>query len=71
MDERHSAMLWQLMQSLAPTQDNQSAHAEPPALEHTLLSLKPLMPPRQQLVIDLMIKMQEVKTLINELQSHH
>jgi len=69
MDDKHSAMLWQLMQSL--TQDDQNAFTEQSAFEHTLLSLKPLMPPRQQLVIDLMIKMQEMKTLIGELQSHH
>jgi len=69
MDDRHSALIWQLMQSL--TQEGQSAMAEPLTFEHTLLSLKPLMPARQQRVIDLMIKLQEIKTLINELDSHH
>jgi len=69
MDDRHSALLWQLMQSL--TQEGQGALSEPTTFEHTLLSLKPLMPARQQLVIDLMIKLQEIKALIGELDSHH
>jgi len=70
MDDRHSAILWQLIQSLQ-AQDNQSSMAEPMPFEHTLLTLKPLMSPRQQRIIDLMIKMQEMQTLIEEIQAHH
>jgi len=70
MDDRHSAMLWQMMQSLgANTQEDHSTPAEPPTFEHTLLSLRPLMSPKQQRIIDLMIKIQEVKELLNEIHS--
>jgi len=68
MDDRQAAMLWQLMQSLnTQTQDNLAHQAEEPQFEHTLLSLRPLVPPRQQKILDMMIKMQEVKALMNEL----
>ena len=71
MDDRQSAMLWQLMQSLSPqTQESPAPHAEEPAFEHTLLSLRPLLAPRQQKILDLMIKMQEIKALICEIQQH-
>ncbi|MCL2378649.1 MAG: hypothetical protein FWC77_05930 [Defluviitaleaceae bacterium] len=63
-----SAMLWQLVQSLnTQTQDSRAAQAEEPPFEHTLMSLRPLLQPRQQKILDLMIKMQEVKALINEI----
>ena len=87
MDDKHSAMLWQMMQSLgSQTQDDNSAPAEPGYSDnfdtvpeehqnHTnnpqidmLLSLRSLMSPRQQKLIDLMIKMQEMKVLISELE---
>ena len=69
MDDKQSAMLWQLMQSLGtPTQENHSILTEPP-FEHTLISLKPLMAPKQQKIIDLLIKLQEVKLLMEELQA--
>ena len=70
MDDRHSAMLWQMMQSLGShTQEDCSPQSEPLQHEHILLSLKSLMSPKQQKIIDLMIKMQEVRTLIDEIQS--
>ena len=63
-----SAMLWQLMQSLnANTQESPAPHAEGPNFEHTLMSLRPLLAPRQQKILDLMIKLQEVKMLMDEL----
>ena len=76
MDERQSAMLWQLMQSLS-TQTNETLanHTEEPTnannhqFEHTLLSLRPMLPPRQQKILDLVIKMQEVMTLLEELSA--
>jgi len=68
MDDKQSAMLWQLMQSLSPhTPEGPAPHSEEPQFEHTLLSLRPLLPPKQQKLIDLMVKIQEVKTLIHEL----
>ena len=71
MDDKHSAMLWQLMQSMgAHTQEDSGAIAEPLPFEHNLMSLRPLMPPKQQKLLDLMIKMQEVKTLIHEIQTN-
>jgi len=74
MDDRQSAILWQLMQSLntnsqANSQD--SPHPEePPSFESTLLTLRHLMSPKQQKIIDLMTKMQELQTLIKDLQAH-
>ena len=69
MDDKHSAMLWQMMQSLnANTQEDQNIPAEPPTFEHALLTLKSLLPPRQQKLFELMIKMQELKALINDIQ---
>jgi len=73
MDDRHT-ILWQLMQSLGYTQEShhQSEHmtAHPP-FEHGLLALKPLMPPKQQLIIDLMVKMQELRVLMDEIHAHN
>ena len=70
MDDRQSAMLWQLMQSLGTqTQESPAQQPEAPHFEHTLLSLRPLLPPKQQKILDLMIKMQEIKALINEIQN--
>ena len=70
MDDKHSAMLWQLMQSLsANTQDDHAALTEPPPFEHSLLSLKPLMSPKQQKIIDLLVKMHEVRDLISDIQA--
>ena len=68
MDDRQSAMLWQLMQSLSTqTQDNLAPHTEEPQFEHTLMTLRPLLPPRQQKILDLIIKMQEIKALMYEI----
>ena len=70
MDDRHSAMLWQMMQSLsANTQEDNSVPTEPPTFENMLLPLKPLMSPKQQKIMDLMIKMHEIRALISEIQS--
>ena len=68
MDDKQAAMLWQLMQNLTTqTQDSLAHHTEEPPFEHTLLSLRPLLPPRQQKILDLMVKMQEVKAILSEL----
>ena len=67
MDDKQSAMLWQLMQSLN-THTQESPAQQEPHFEHTLMSLRPLLQPRQQKILDLMIKLQEVKALINEIQ---
>ena len=76
MDDRQSALLWQLMQGIgapAPADDghgfDSASYAQPAPMEHTLLALRPLMQPRQQRMIDLMIKMQEVAALMTELQT--
>ena len=72
MDDRNFAMIWQLMQGMgANNNEGQANMAGPPTFENSLLSLKPLLSPKQQRVIDLMIKMQEVKALIDEIQFHH
>jgi len=68
MDDRQSAILWQLMQSLSPqTQDGPASHSQEQPFEHTLLSLRPLLPPKQQKILDLMIKLHEINALIHEL----
>ena len=67
MDDRHSAMLWQLMQGLS-AQPGGANNAPPPTFEHTLASLRPLLSPKQQKIIDLMTKMNEVKVLLQEIQ---
>jgi len=70
MDDKHSNMLWQMMQSLsANTQEDQNIPTGQPTIESTLLSLKSLLPPKQQKIIELMVKMQELKALINEIQA--
>ena len=68
MDDRHSAMLWQMMQSMSTnTQEDHITPAEPPTIENMLLSIRPMMSPRQQKIMDIMIKMQELRALINEI----
>jgi len=79
MDDRHSALLLQLMQSLgAPAHTHENSHvsesaqftkADPAQVEHTLLALRPLLAPRQQRMIDLMVKMQEVAALMHDIQT--
>ena len=70
MDDRHSAILWQLIQSLGAQNQGEHMTGHPP-LEHGLLSLRPLMPPKQQLIIDLLVKMQELKALMDEIHAHN
>jgi len=62
MDDKQSAMLLQLMQSIGA-----QPHAEEQQLEHMLMSLKPLLAPRQQKILDLMVKMQELQALLDEI----
>ena len=66
MDDKHSALLWQLMQNLN-TQEDHNIAQEPQSFEQLLLSLKPLMSPKQQMIIDLVVKMNEVKAILWEL----
>jgi len=66
MDDK-SALLLQLMQSLGTLGGNHSPHAEEPSLENMLMNLRPLLTPRQQKILDLMVKMQEVQALLDEI----
>ena len=59
-----SAMLLQLLQSLG-TQSG--SNEEENQFEHTLMSLRPLLTPRQQKILDLMVKLQEIRTLLDEI----
>ena len=70
MDDRQSAMLWQLMQGLTGGSQPHDGPDPSPAgqLENSLMSLKPLMTPKQQAIIDLMTKIQEVRALLQEIQ---
>ena len=67
MDNNQSAILWQLMQSLTNTQEAPASPAEESRFEHNLLSLRPLLAPKQQKILDLLIKLQEVRALVNEI----
>jgi len=67
MDDRH-AMLWQLVQSLGHHPQEGHPPEEPPHVDHYLLTLRPFMPPRQQRIIDLMMKFHELKAIMEEIQ---
>ena len=75
MDNKQSALLWQLVQSMganAPAAHHPDEHnlqPEPP-LDNALLSLRPLMSPKQQCIIDLMVKMQEMRELIDDIHAY-
>jgi len=65
-----SAMLWQLMQSMnTQTQDN-AAHITGAQLGHNLMSLRPLLAPKQQKILDLIIKLQEASAILDEINSY-
>jgi len=61
MENMNSAMLLQLMQILSG-----DGHESP---EMSLMALKPFMPPKMQLVMELMTKMQEVRELMDEISA--
>jgi len=67
MDEKHSALLWQLMQSLGGQPEGSPAFT-PQHQDGMLHMLKPLLSPKQQCMIDLLIKMNEIKALVAEMQ---
>ena len=67
MEDRQSALLWQLMQSLGAQPQESSHNPEELTLEHTLAQLRPLLTPKQQKMLDLMTKMQEIKELLDEI----
>jgi len=69
MDERQTAMLWQLMQSLNSQLPGHDVHTNDAPLENTLLAIRPFLQPKQQMIIDLMAKLQEVKQLMDEIQA--
>jgi len=68
MDDRQSALLWQLMQSLNTQLPGQDLHTNEAPMENTLLAIRPFLQPKQQMIIDLMAKLQEVKQLMDEIQ---
>ena len=73
MHDMKANLLWQMMQSMGggetlPAEVPEIQMDLPPPLD-MLASLRPMMPPREQRLIDLMIKLHELKTLMNEFQS--
>ena len=66
MNEK-TAMLWQMMQSMQNQEDNNECPLPWPM--DALLTLRPFMPPRQQLFIDLLIKMMEVKQIMEAMNT--
>ena len=67
-------LLWQLMQSMNEAEANSSEVSgteEIPSLPppfNALLMMRHMFPPREQRMIDVMLKFQELKVLIAELQ---
>ena len=65
-------LLMQLMQNMNDPNYTHEAHAEgahlPPQFG-MLLTLRPMLPTREQRMIDVMIKVQELKILIDEMQN--
>jgi len=65
-------LLMQLMQNMndpnfTPATHGEGAHLPPPF--DMLLTLRPMLPPREQRMIDVMIKVQELRILIDEMQN--
>ena len=61
MDDKQSAIIMQLMQSLG------ASGSEDNSFEKVLIGLKPMLAPRQQKILELIIKMQEIQTLLDEI----
>ena len=73
MHEMKANLLWQMMQNMGggealPAEVQEFQIDLPPPLD-MLMSLRPMMPPREQRIIDLMVKFHELKTLIADLHS--
>jgi len=61
-------LLMQLLQSLE-TSDVQGAHSHLPHPFNILEKVRPMLPPREQKFIDLMIKFHEMRVLMDEIQN--
>jgi len=62
----------QTMNDSQPDTAQEAQPQEPPQLEppfDMLFMLRPMLPPREQKMIDLILKMQEIKILMCEIQS--
>ena len=77
MSDMKSNLLWQLMQSMgmsgiddiqADTPEIDSPHVTLDPPWDTILMLRPMLPPREQRIIDLLFKLQEAKKLFEEIQ---
>ena len=69
-------LLMQLIQSMNENQSElpqfQQPHTDTPALDSPfdmLFMLRPMLPHREQLMIDVLVKVQELKILIDEMQN--
>ena len=77
MSDMKATLLWQLMQNMGIGGDFQFA-ADPPDVAEphitldppwdTLLMLRPMLNLREQRMIDLLVKMQEIKAILEEIQ---
>ena len=66
MDNNQSSLLWHLMQSAHENHLHGTAESQL-SLFDMLLKLRPALPPKEQKFIDLMIKIREVKILLDEI----
>ena len=71
MHNEQSSLFLQLLQSLNEGDnipvDPQFAHLPSPF--NTLAKIRPMLPPREQLLIDLMIKFHEITVLMDKIQA--
>ena len=71
MDDKKMALMWQMMQGLGnnPEQSNidYGVNQGDTGLRDSLLSIRPMLSLKQQKIIDLMIKFNEIKELMGEI----
>ena len=74
MNDNMNALLWHMMQGMQGAPGSQGMHPQPESNDNaqafhdgpiaTLISLRPMMPERQQRLIDVLIKMQEIREIV-------
>jgi len=68
----NTTLLMQLLQNMNDPNYTHETHEEgahlPPPFD-MLLTIRPMLPPREQRMIDVMIKVQELRILIDEMQN--
>ena len=77
MNDNMNALLWHMMQGMQGGSNAQGMYPPPEAHENaeafrdgpiaTLIAIRPMMPERQQRLIDVLIKMQEIRAIFEEM----